>query len=398
MTTSLAPLPDIDLSPERFGDDVPWDTFAYLRREAPVFWSEPAQCWVVTTHALVSQVNRDVGHFSSAGGITAKGDVARPGRRVLVEMDPPEHTRYRSLVNRAFSPNAIKALQQSVRAIVRGVLDEFVSTGGGDLVHDVSVPIPFRVMADLVGVPWADCAQVTTWSNAVVSSADPEYRPSEEAVVQARAAYSQYCLDVVAERRRHPREGLLDALIAHDDDGWRLTDADLAQFVEVLLTGGSETTRHLLSHTVLLMNEFPEQRRRWLAGEVDVRVAVAELLRYSSPVMQHSRTATEDTEVGGRTIRRGDRVTLWMVSGNRDADAFDNPDALDLGRERNRYLSFGSGGPHYCLGAHLTQLEATVFLEELGPRLADLTVAGEPQRMWSNFFHGVRHLPVTVGA
>jgi len=393
--TSVATM-NVDLTPERFGHGVPWDTLAELRRAAPVFWYEPGNCWVVTTHALVSQVNRDVERFSSASGIAGRNDPGRPARRVLVEMDPPEHTKYRSLVNKAFSPKSIAELRQSTRRIVRGVIDEFLTAGGGDLVRDLALPLPFRVMADLVGVPWSDCAQVSAWANATASSADPVYRPDDAAVATARAAYTQYCHDVVAAHRARPGDGVLDYLIAYEVDGWRLPDADLANFVEVLLTGGSETTRHLLSHTVLLLAADDGQRRRLVDGQVDLRDAVAELLRYTSPVMQHSRTATRDAEVGGVQVRAGDRLTLWMVSGNRDDAAFDHPDDLDLGRTRNRYLSFGSGGPHYCLGSHLTQLEAALFLEEFGSRLNDVRLVGPVERVWSNFFNGIRSAPIEV--
>jgi cholest-4-en-3-one 26-monooxygenase len=296
----------VDLSAERFGASVPVETFARLRREAPVFWYEDAGCWVVTTHALVGQINRDFRTFSSASGITRPGDPTRARRRVPVEMDPPEHTRYRSLVNRNFAAAAIRTLGATVERITEEVVRDFIEAGGGDFVAQVAAPLPFRVMADIVGVPVEDSARVTAWGNAVTSNQDPDYRPSPEAVATARKAYTEYCHEVVRDRRQAPREDdLMTNLIRFEDEQGRLTDDELADFVETLLTGGTETTRHLIAHMLIMLLDDRGQLDRYLRGDVDGDGVVNESLRLSSPVMQHGRTAVEDVEVAGQTIPSG---------------------------------------------------------------------------------------------
>lgn len=390
---------EIDLSGERFGKSVPWETFRELRARGGVHWYEAAECWVITRHPLIGHVNRDFTTFSSAkGGIAKRDDPARPRRKVLVEQDPPEHTRYRSLVNANFSPTTIAGLQEMVQGIVDDVIRTFVENGGGDWVDDVAMPVPFRVMSRIAGVPESDAAMVIPWSNTMATSDDPEYRPSTEHVIAARAAYTSYCSDVIADRKANPREDdLLTNLIQYrDEDGWGLDDADLAGFVEILLTGGSETTRHLIAHMIMLLDEHRDQTQRFLEGEVRARSVVSETLRYVSPVLQHSRTATVDTEIDGHAIKEGDRLTLWMVSGNRDEDVFDNPDVYDVGRRTTKMITFGSGGPHFCLGSNLAQMEARLILEAIAPHLDRMSVTGPPVRMWSNFFNGIKHVPVEV--
>lgn len=214
------PSGEVDLSAQRFGRSVPFATFARLRREAPVFWYEEAACWVVTTHALVGQINRDFRRFSSASGIARPGDPTRTRRRVPVEMDPPEHTRYRSLVNRNFAAAAVRNLGGTVERIAGEVVRDFTAAGGGDFVSEVAAPLPFRVMASIVGVPVDDGARVTAWGNAVTSNQDPDYRPTPEAVATARKAYTEYCHAVVEDRRLAPRQDdLLTNLVRFEEAG-----------------------------------------------------------------------------------------------------------------------------------------------------------------------------------
>lgn len=400
--SGIAETMTIDLSHRRFGEGIPLDDFAWLRARSPVYWYADGPFWVVTGHALIGAMNRDVQTFSSARGVHLSSaeeldESSAPHwvRRMLVEMDPPEHTRYRAILSRSFTPAAIGRMRESVSRIADEIVGEYLRAGGGDWAIDVAAAVPFRVMADLVGVPASDCTTVMRLTRVLAASADPEYRPDDGVLDRARAEFDEYCAGVVTEHRRRPAEDLTSALIDYDD-GARLSDEELANYVGVLLQGGAETTRHLISHALVLLLQEPAQARRLAVGEVTMDAAVTELVRYVSPVMQHGRTATRDVQIGGQHIAAGDHVTLWMISGNRDDAVFDDPDTLDLGRSPNRVISFGSGGPHYCLGAGLTQLETKVVLEHLLPHLHRIELAGPIERMHSNFFNGIRHLPATV--
>jgi cholest-4-en-3-one 26-monooxygenase len=389
-------LADIDLADvDRFAAGVPWEWFARLRDQAPLWWHDG--CWVITSHELFQAVTRDWATFSSAGGTTPPGDPGQaPQGQILLAMDPPEHTFYRRLVSRLFTPRAVAALEPQVREVAARRVAAFVTAGSGDFVLDIAAPIPLRVIATLMGVPEADEPQVFEWANAIIPSEDPEYRVSPEAARSARAALEAYGTEMIARRRRQPTGDLLTRLIEAKVDGQGLTDDELQKFVVLLVVGGSETTRHLLSHGVIALIEFPEQRRRVVEGSVAMDTVVEEMLRWSTPVMHHARHATRAVEVGGQRIEPGQRVVLWLASANRDGSAFPDPDVFDVGRTPNPHTALGSGGPHFCLGAHLARLEASATFEELRPHLDRLRLAGPVQRLRSNFFNSIKHLPLTV--
>ena len=389
-------LADIDLADvDRFAAGVPWEWFARLRDQAPLWWHDG--CWVVTSHELFQAVTRDWATFSSAGGTTPPGDPGQaPQGQILLAMDPPEHTFYRRLVSRLFTPRAVAALEPQVREVAGRRVAEFVTAGGGDFVLDVAAPIPLRVIATLMGVPETDEPQVFDWANAIIPSEDSEYRVSPEAARAARAALEAYGTEMIARRRRQPTGDLLTRLIEAEVDGERLTDEELQKFVVLLVVGGSETTRHLLSHGVLALIEFPEQRRRVVEGSVAMDTVVEEMLRWSTPVMHHARHATRAVEVAGQHIEPGQRVVLWLASANRDGSVFSDPEVFDVGRTPNPHAALGSGGPHFCLGAHLARLEASATFEELRPHLDRLRLAGPVQRLRSNFFNSIKHLPLAV--
>jgi cholest-4-en-3-one 26-monooxygenase len=316
--------------------------------------------------------------------------------QILLSMDPPEHTRYRRLVSKAFTPRAIARLEPQVREVARDCIGAFVTAGGGDFVLDVAVPIPLRVISAVMGVPRSAEPQVFAWSNAIIPSDDPEYRVSAEAARAARAELAAYGASLIAARRASPTDDLLSWLIESEVDGERLTDEELQKFFILLIVGGSETTRHLLSHGVLALIDFPDQRRRVVDGTVPMSTVVEEMLRWSTPVMHHARHATRAVQLAGHRIEPGQRVVLWLVSANRDAESFDRPDEFDVGRSPNPHASLGSGGPHFCLGAHLARLEAAATFDELRPVLDRLRLDGPVARLRSNFFNSIKHLPLRV--
>lgn len=386
----------IDLGDAQFVEGVPHDLFAYLRRTEPIWWWEEGQCWVVTTHDLVERMNRDFETYSSAGGITPPGTGINLS--VLLSMDPPVHTEYRRMVSKSFVPRAIAALEANIRDIAEEAVATFVAKGGGDFVLDVASAIPFRVMADMTGIPRSAERMVMEWGNAIAPNSDPEYRPLPTSMQDAQEAFSAFLGEQFEERRRSPGNDLFSDLLHVRRNGEPLPEEDLRGFGINYLLGGTETTRNLLANAMHALLEHPEQARRFVDGDVESATFVDELLRWVTPVMHHSRWATARAEVAGKTIEAGDRVTLWMVSANRDPAAFDRPDMFDVGRTPNQHVSLGGGGPHYCLGSHLAKLETAVTFETLRPHLMRLRHSAPPQRVRSNFINGMKHLELAIDA
>ena len=387
---------EIDLSDERFGRGVPFEMLAALRRSAPVFWYEAEECWVLTSFAFVEAANRDYRVFSSAGGPIPPEGRAHQTLPIMLADDPPVHTTYRRLVSRGWSPRAIAGKAERVDEIVNGVVKTFVEKGGGDFISEVAGPIPFEVIAEMVGVPLTDAPLLWQWTNAIIPSKDPDYRVDAESAQRAAAEFDEYAGEILEHHRRHPRADLAGALLELEREDEPLTEREMRDFLLLYVTGGSETTKHLLSHTIAAFFDFPEQRRRLVEGEVTSAAAVEEMLRWSTPVLHHSRWATEDVELGGQLIEEGQRVTLWMISANFDETVFAEPTQLDLGRSPNPQVSFGGGGPHHCLGAHLARLEATLAFDELRPYFDRLRLDGEIDHVMSNFFNGIKRLPLVI--
>ena len=384
----------IDLSDARFEQSVPFETFSYLRGHAPVWWWPEGSCWVVTTHELVEQMNRDWPTFSSAGGIVPPGSTLNPA--VLLAMDPPEHTKYRHLVIPSFMPRAIGRIEADVRAIAEVAVADFVAAGGGDFVPDIAAAIPFRVMADLTGVPRSAERQIMQWGHAIAPNSDPEYRPHPTSMMDAQAALSEFLGDEFARRRATPGDDLFSNLLHGELDGEPLVEEDLRGYGVNYLLGGTETTRNLIGQAMRVLLEHPTELRRFVDGEVDTTVMVDELLRFVTPVLHHSRWVTRETEAGGCRFATGDRVTLWMVSANRDAAVFADPDRFDAGRTPNPHVALGGGGPHFCLGSHLAKLEAVATFDALRPWLSRMSFAATPERVRSNFINGMKHLRLTI--
>ena len=395
-------LDDIDLTDlDRFVAAVPHDWFDRLRREAPIYWNPEPEgdgFWVVTRHADVVSFNRDWRRFTSTQGISPKGHGAELSDEglVMITMDPPQQTRFRGLISDSFKPGAIARLEEPVRRAFSPLLEAYLAAGGGDFVNELAGPFPVSVICDLMGVPQELGPEVYRWSNAMIPSQDPEYWVSPEHCAQALANFMGFADELIESKRRQPADDLTTLLVRSEIDGRPLSQSELRSFVQVLVVGGGETTRHLITHNVHELLADEEQRRRLVAGEVGVESAVEEMLRFACPVMQAGRWATEDVEAHGEKIRRGDRVTLWMTSANRDPEVFRDPHRLDVGRTPNWHAGLGAGGPHYCLGSHLARLEARVALQALLPHLDRLSVAAPAARLRSNFFHGIKHLELAV--
>jgi cholest-4-en-3-one 26-monooxygenase len=388
---------DIDLlDPDLFVTGQHHEAFRRLRAEDPLHWHpEPGRSgfWCVTKHADLVQVNRDAHTYSSMrGGTHIWDDVGTEG--MLIDADPPEHTRYRLLVNKGFTPRMVGRLEDALRDRATRIIDRVVERGEADLVVDIAAELPLQAIAEIIGVPQEDRHKLFEWSNRMIGMDDPEYAGDD---ANSAAAELFLYVDELAEQRRvDPRDDIATKLINAEIDGDRLTQHEFDMFMVLLAVAGAETTRNATTHGVHALLNHPEQLQA-LRNDPDALMgtAVEEILRWASPVHYFRRTATVDTELRGTAIRAGDKVVMWHASANRDEDVWSDPFAFDITRNPNPHVTFGGGGPHFCLGANLARLELRVIFEELFERLPDLALAGEPVRLRSNFLAGIKHLPVT---
>ncbi|HEX6418440.1 MAG TPA: cytochrome P450 [Acidimicrobiales bacterium] len=401
---------EIDLlDRDRFTRGIPHEWFTWLRANAPVFHhDEPGGdgFWVITRYDDIVAANRDAATFSSAhergGVVTLEGPVApiegqEMAGNMMLFMDPPDHTRYRKLVNRGFTPRMIAALEPHVRDLTARIVEDAVAKRDCDFVVDVAAELPLEVIAELLGVPQADRFKLFNWSNRMVGAEDPEYRVSDEHVMEAQIEMYMYAQALAVERRADPRRDIVTTLLNAEVDGDRLSELDFNLFFLLLSVAGNETTRNAIAHG---MNAFLENPDQWdllvadPAGRIDR--AVEEILRWASPVLFFRRNCTRDIELGGQLIREGEKISLWYISGNRDEAVFDEPFRFDITRDPNPHIAFGGGGPHFCLGAQLARLEIRLLFEELAARVPRLEALGEPDRLRSNFIGGIKHLPVRL--
>ncbi|MFD0900331.1 cytochrome P450 [Actinomadura sediminis] len=414
MTNATGPArPDI-AHPATFAAGVPHAEFARRRREEPVGWVEEPPLWrraaggrtaqrgtgywAVTAHEDVLEVSRRPEVFSSAAKgaflVDPRTDAdLRQARELLVNMDAPQHLRIRRLVTSVFTPRAVRSLAESVAAHAAALAERAVRAPRFEVVADLASELPLLVLADLLGVDRRDRHLLYRWSNHLVGFDDPEYGGGDVEVYRATFGEAfAYALRLAARRRDDPAGDLVSLLANAEVDGRRLTDREFCNFWLLLVVAGNETTRHLISGALQALHDHPAERERLVSGAVPMASAVEELIRWVTPIMQFRRTAVRDTTLGGRPIRAGDKVVMYYASANRDPAVFDAPDALDLARDPNPHLAFGTG-PHFCLGAHLARLELTALLTALGPNLARFEPLGPAVRLESNFVNGVKSMP-----
>ena len=399
---------DIDLlDRDRFRQDIPHEWFTWLRANAPVFHHpEPdgPGFWVITRYDDVMAVSRDAASFSSAaarGGVVGleegvTPDDAREGvSHLMLYMDPPDHTRYRRLVNRGFTPRMIARMEDHIRELAVPILERAVAAGRADFVVDIAAELPLEVIAELIGVPREDRHKIFDWSNRMIGSEDPEYTVSDEEVMAAQVEMFLYAQELADRRRQEPGDDIITALLSAEIDGGSLSDLDFNMFFLLLSVAGNETTRNAIAHGMNALLEHPDQ---WalLASDPDTHLkpATEEVLRWASPVMYFRRNVIRDVEVRGQVLKAGDKASIWYVSANRDESVFADPFRFDITRSPNEHLAFGGGGPHFCLGAQLARMEIQVLFEELVERVDRVEALGPPDRLRSNFIGGIKHLPV----
>ncbi|MFE9018515.1 cytochrome P450 [Streptomyces sp. NPDC007808] len=390
---------------------VPLPEFAELRRAEPVCWIPQAGnvagfqdegYWAVTRHADVKYVSTHPELFSSTLNTAIirfnehiERDAIDAQRLILLNMDPPEHTRVRQIVQRVFTPRAIRALEERLRTraltIAANARDR---RGPFDFVTEVACELPLQAIAELIGIPQDDRAKIFDWSNKMIAYDDPEYAITEEVGQESATELIAYAMNMAADRKECPAKDIVTTLVAAEDEGSLRSD-EFGFFVLMLAVAGNETTRNAITHGMHAFLTHPEQ---WeLYKRERPATAAEEIVRWATPVVSFQRTATQDTELGGRHIRKGDRVGLFYASANHDSEVFENPDGFDIMRDPNPHLGFGGGGPHYCLGKSLAVLEIDLIFNAVADAMPDLKPAGDPRRLRSAWINGVKELRVSTG-
>ena len=384
----------------------PYPVYARLREENPVHPSalgglvvtRHADCLHVLRHPAASSDERNSDLFRAlqeAGEVDEELVDARP----FLFLDPPDHTRLRRLVTKAFTPRTIERLRPRVQELVDDLLDARAGTGSIELVEDFAYLVPVQIISELLGVPPEDHERFKGWSRDLARGLDPDFILPPEVVEkrkQAIDAFSAYFLELIAERRRAPQDDLLSALVAAEDAGDRLTERELLSTCTLLLVAGHETTVNLIANGTLALLRHPDELGRLRDDPSIARTAVEELLRFDPPVQLTARVALEDMEIGGQTLAKGTSAILLLGSANRDEAAFAEPDQLDVGRTDNHHLAFGFG-THFCLGAPLARLEGEVALTTLVRRFPDLALATDTPRYKENLvLRGLEELPLSL--
>ncbi|WP_017538401.1 cytochrome P450 [Nocardiopsis halophila] len=401
------PVPDgFDFTdPDLIAARVPHEEFAGLRRTRPVYWNpqppghgfDDGGLWILSRHEDVRTASVDSRLFSTNAntaivryfeGIDPDAmDVQR--RHLLINTDPPEHTKLRKIVQRGFTPRAIGRMADALKERADRIVARAAGKGVGDFVADVAMELPLQAIADLLGVPQQDRGRLFAWSNGMLGYDEPEYA-LDPAV--ASAEILAYAMAMAAERREEPRGDIVSALVQADVDGRGLDDDEFGFFVILLAVAGNETTRNAITHGMLAFLDHPGQWERFCTERP--ATAADEIVRWATPVIAFQRTATADTAIGGTPIARGSRVGLYYSSANFDEEVFTDPFSFDIGRDPNPHLGFGGTGAHYCLGANLARMEIDLIFNAIADRMPGLRAEGPPERFRSAWINGVKRLPV----
>lgn len=401
---------DPDLLQER----VPLPEFAQLRQTEPVRWiAQPPRIsgfddsgyWAVTRHADVKYVSTHPELFSSNLNTavirfneTISRDQIEVQKMIMLNMDPPEHTRVRQIVQRGFTPRAIRSLEDALRdragSIVETALANANADGSFDFVTNVAVELPLQAIAELIGVPQDDRTKIFDWSNKMAAYDDPEYAITEEVGAEAAMEIVSYAMNLAAARKECPAKDIVSQLVAAEDEG-NLSSDEFGFFVILLAVAGNETTRNAITHGMHAFLTHPEQ---WeLFKRERPETTAEEIVRWATPVVSFQRTATQDTALGDVTIKKGDRVGIFYSSANNDPEVFDEPEKFDISRDPNPHLGFGGGGPHFCLGKSLAVLEINLIFNAVADALPDLRLVSDPRRLRSAWLNGVKELQVSTG-
>jgi cytochrome P450 len=407
------PLADIDFGMFEFwqlDDDLRDGAFATLRRESPItFFDVPefggfaagAGHWALTRFDDIHHANRHPEIFSSIPTSTSLNEVPAKIAEFagsMINLDDPRHLRLRKIVNRAFTPKVVARIEDSVRDRARRIVTDVIANhrdAQADFVAQVSGLLPLQVICDMMGIPEEDEAKVFHWTTVMLGVGDDEVSGELDDVIAVVTELAEYAVRLAEERRVTPGDDLTTNLVLAEVDGERLTSVEIASFFILLSAAGNETTRNAISHGMVALTRYPEERDKWWSDFDGVAAtAVEEIVRWASPVIFMRRNLTHDVEMRGIKMKAGDKVSMWYNSGNRDEAKFDNPWLFDVTRDPNPHIGFGAGGAHFCLGANLARREIRVLFEELHRQIPDIVAVEEPAILHSAFVHGIKRLPV----
>lgn len=382
---------DIDLLSGHWYAGQPYEQWAWMREHAPVYWDPKGEVWAITRYHDVLAIEKDPHTYSSYKAPRPHGNPLP----MMISMDAPDHTRRRKLVSRGFTPRRVRDHEATVRRLCTEIIDRVAAKGECDFVWDIAAPLPLLLIADMLGFPPESYDDLLRWSDDLIRGTTVNDPAAAEKAMYAGIAFREFQMGVIADRRSKPPQDDLVSILCHAEiDGQRLDDESIVQESLLILIGGDETSRHVMTDGMLALLDHPDQLAILRDDPAKIEIGVEELLRWVTPIKNMSRTVMREVELGGETLREGDQVLLMYPSANRDAAVFEDPDRFDVTRSPNPHLAFGFG-PHFCMGASLARLELRVMFTELLRRLPDLHLAGDPlPRRASNFISGPEAMPV----
>ncbi len=419
MTTTMSGLDQIDLvTPERYAErGYPWDDWKLLRREAPVYWYDRpgvTPFWAITKYDDIQRISRDPETFISSQRLVVRSSGSGDGGAVdptltvpnLINMDPPQHGKYRNATSRRFSPRGMRLLEDRIDEIAEDVIDAaaahlvdgLIRRREADFVRDIAARMPMAAICELLAVERESWEDIFRWTNEFIGSEDPEYqrgRTRRETWQSGIRGLQGYFSAHIERKRRESDDSVMTTLVQAQIDGEPMPEQGILSYAVLLILAGNETTRNATSGGMLALIEHPDQFERLRAQPQLLNSAVEEMLRWTSPVVHFARTVTRDAEIRGVPIRAGETLAMWYPSANRDEDVFERPDEFDIARSPNDHLAFGGFGEHFCLGANLARLEMRSVFRHLIEKLDDFALNGEVERLTSGLIGGIKRLPVS---